>query len=165
MDGHLCHTKEWELEDKTSGITAAGRTARGLVAMMNTIFPFLNFTIELGEHFADGKLPSLDTNVWVKDNLTILFEFFSKTMASNLMVQADSALSNEVKLASLSEEVTRRLRNTSLEVDLDRRLEILEDACMKMKTSGHSDEFIKRAVSLGHQELYGESEKEQSPSD
>ena len=38
--------------------------------MTNTIFPFLKFTTELGEHFADGKLPSLDTNVWVKDKLT-----------------------------------------------------------------------------------------------
>jgi hypothetical protein len=44
------------------------------------------------------------------------------------MVQADSALSKEVKLANLSEEITRRLRNTSLEVERSRRLEILEEA-------------------------------------
>jgi hypothetical protein len=65
------------------------------------------------------------------------------------MVQVNSALSNDVKLASLSEEITRRLRNASLELDLSRRLEILEDACVKKKTSGHADKFIREAVSKG----------------
>ena len=75
---------------------------------MNDVFPFLKFTIELGEDFPDGKLPSLDTKVWILNAWTILFEFFEKTMASNLMVEAGSALSQEVKLATLSEEVTRK---------------------------------------------------------
>ena len=70
---------------------------------MNDVFPFLNFTIELGEDFHDGKLPSLDTTVWVENGWKILFEFFEKTMATNLMVEAKSALSNEVKMATLSE--------------------------------------------------------------
>lgn len=82
--------------------------------MMNDIFPFLNFTTELGEDFMDGKLPSLDTNVWVVDGWLIMHEFFEKTMASNLMVEAGSALSKDVKLGTLAEEVGRRLRNTSL---------------------------------------------------
>ena len=36
-----------------------------MIGMMNGVFPFLRFTIELGEDFEDGKLPSLDTNIWV----------------------------------------------------------------------------------------------------
>ena len=85
-----------------------------------------------------------DTTLW-----TILFEFFKKTMASNLMVEAGSALSQEVKLATLSEEVTRRLRNTSLEVNHSTRMEILERACTKMVTSGHKEVFIRKAVVRG----------------
>ena len=34
--------------------------------------------------------------------MKILFEFFKKTMATNLMVEAGSAPSNEVKLSTLS---------------------------------------------------------------
>ena len=78
-----------------------------------------------------------------------MYEFFEKVMASNLMVEADSALSKEVKLATLSEEISRRLRNTSLRLDASRRLEILERACTKMKTSGHTDSFIRLAVEQG----------------
>ena len=113
-EGGLCYTKAWEQEDRTSGISSSRRTANILVGMMNDIFPFLNFTIELGEDFVDGKLPSLDTKIWVQDGWKILFEFFEKTMTSNLTVEAGSALSKDVKMATLSEEITRRLRNTGL---------------------------------------------------
>ena len=65
---------------------------------MNDIFPFLNFTIELGEDFVDGKLPSLDLCIWVVEGKLIMYEFFEKIMASNLMVEAGSALSKEVKM-------------------------------------------------------------------
>ena len=66
----------------------------------------------------------------------MLFEFYEKTIASNLMLEAGTALSHQVKMAKLSEEVTRRLRNTSLEVDHSSRLKILEKACNKTKASG-----------------------------
>ena len=46
-------------------MSAARRTALVLVGMMNDVFPFLNFTVELGEDFMDGKLPSLDVAIWV----------------------------------------------------------------------------------------------------
>ena len=79
------------------------RSAIILVAMMNEIFPFMNFTIELGEDFVDGKLPSLDTKIWIVDGWKVMFEFFEKTMATNLIVEAGSALSREVKLSTLSQ--------------------------------------------------------------
>ena len=116
--------------------------------MMNDVFEFMNFTTEIGEDFPDGKLPSLDINIWVEDG-RILYEFFEKLMATNLMVEADSALSREVKMSTLSEEIARRLRNTSQRIDSTRRLEILEKACTKMKTSGHNDEIIRQAVEKG----------------
>ncbi len=53
----------------------------------------LDFTMELGEDFEDGKLPSLDINIWVVGGKLVLYEFFEKVMASNLMVEAGSALS------------------------------------------------------------------------
>ena len=146
VGGHLCWTRSWEREDEESGLSSSRRTAMVLVAMMNDIFPFLNFTIELGEDFVDGKLPSLDLSIWVVDGRLIMYEYFEKTMASNLMVEAGSALSKDVKLATLTEEICRRLRNTSMRLDSSRRLEIIERACTKMKTSGQTDPFIRLAV-------------------
>ena len=149
VGGHLCWTSSWEKEDRESGISASRRTALVLVAMMNDIFHFLNFTVELGEDFVDGKLPSLDICIWAVEGRLILYEYYEKPMASNLMVEAGSALSKEVKMSTLSEEISRRLRNTSLRLDPSRRLEIVERACTKMKTSGHTDGFIRQAVEQG----------------
>jgi hypothetical protein len=132
-DGDLCYKKTWELEDKKSGVSASRRSANILVGMMNDIFLFLSFTIELGEDFPDGKMPSLDTKVWVVDGWRILYKFFEKMMATNLMVEAGSVLSKEVKMATLAEEISRRLRTTSLELEHSCRLKILERACVKMK--------------------------------
>ena len=83
------------------------------------------------------------------DGWKVFFEFFLKTMSTNLMVEASSALSNEVKLSTLSEEITRRLKNTSLDPKSSCRLEILEMACTKKKTSGHCEQFIRQAVEQG----------------
>ena len=79
----LCHTSKWEKEDMESGKSATRRSAEVLVGMMNSVFHFLNFTIELGEDFVSGMLPSLDTEIGVQDG-RIIFRFFEKLMATNL---------------------------------------------------------------------------------
>ena len=58
------------------------------------ISDLLRFTQEIGGDFPDGRLPSLDTRIWVK-NMIILFEFFEKTMSTNMVVHAKSALSED----------------------------------------------------------------------
>ena len=70
-------------------------------------------------------------------------------MSTNIVVHAKSALSEEVKLSSLAEEAARRLRNTSLRLDNAKRMEILENFCTKMSTSGHKDKFMSRALAKG----------------
>ena len=70
-------------------------------------------------------------------------------MATTLVVQANSALSTEVKCFGLDEEICRRLRNASLNLDHSRRLEILEETCTNMKTGGHKDTFMRKVVYNG----------------
>lgn len=147
--GRLCFTESWRREDMEMDVTPTRISARCLVGSMNDVLPFLKFTTEIGEDFPNGRLPSLDTEIWVEGKRKVLFAFYEKPMATNLVVQAKSALSQEVKAATLSEEVVRRLRNTSLELNSTERLEILERACVKMKTSGHSERFIRMSVEKG----------------
>ena len=135
-------------EDVKEALTPTRRTANRILESMNSIMSFLRFTQEIGEDFPDLSLPSLDITVWVAEN-RILFKFFSKPMATNLVVQAKTALSEEVKLSTLAEEVCRRLRNTSKRLDHSRRLETLEDLSTKMSTSGHTTKFMRRAMERG----------------
>ena len=66
-----------------------------------------------------------------------------------MCVQAACAISYETRLSSLGEEFCRRLRNTSLKVSTERKMEIMEAACTKMVTSGHKPAFIRKAAIRG----------------
>ena len=66
-------------------------------------------------------------------------------MATNQVVHAKSALHEEIKLSSLVEEIHKRMRNTSFAVSTTSRLEIIEEACTRMATSGHTNKFIRKS--------------------
>ena len=89
-----------ENEDLVAAKSSTRRTAEVLIPSMNSVLSFLNFTSEIHEDFQENKLPSRDTNVWI-GAMAILFEHYSKPMSTNLVVQARSALSEEVKQSSL----------------------------------------------------------------
>ena len=133
-----------------AGKTGKRRTSHALIHIqsMNSVMGFLNFTSEILEDFEDNKLPSLDTTVWI-EGLTILFEHYGKPMSTNLVVHAKSAISEEVKVSSLAEEVSRRLRNTSTRIPQKRRMEILESLFVKTKTSSHSSTFMRNVAIKG----------------
>ena len=79
-----------------------------LILAMNSLLKFLKFTMEIAEQFEDGKLPTLDTKIWM-ENRRVWYMFFEKPMAANVLIQAESPLSEQIKLASLTQEVVRRL--------------------------------------------------------
>ena len=146
--GGLWFCEEWLGEDQRDGKSACRRTADALLGSMNDVFNFLVFTKEIHEDFDDQKLPTLDTKIWVEDGRLIHFEFYQKPMSSNLVLQADTALSNTVKISSLKEEVVRRLKYTSMRLNHSRRMETLEDLCQGMRNSRHHCRFI-RSILIG----------------
>ena len=105
--------KNWRMEDCRDGRSKCRRTGDVLLTSMNDIMDFLVFTLEIHEDFEDQKLPTLDTVIYMEAGRIIHFEFFQKPMSSNLVLQASTALSETVKIASLKEEVVRRLKHTS----------------------------------------------------
>ena len=141
--------EKWRLEDQLAGKSATRRTAEQLVKSMRSILEFLVFTMEIGEEFRDGKLPTLDTKIWIESGRKIMYEFFEKTMAANVLIQAKSALSDQVKVASLTQEVVRRLKHTRLELPHSSRMDVLESFSQKMSNSGHMNAFIKRILVAG----------------
>ena len=58
--------ESWEVEDIMGGKTDQERTTEQLVLAMSSIISFLEFEGEEGGMFADGRLPTLDTNLWVE---------------------------------------------------------------------------------------------------
>ena len=108
---------------------------------MESINPDLKFTIELEADFQDKKLPTLDTNIWFSRPESgapiVQYEFFEKSMNSKFCILEKSAMAYESKLSILSNEVVRRLLNTSETVSQDRKDSILNDFVLKMLRSGY----------------------------
>ena len=129
---------------------------------MNSIMTFLTFTLEIGEDFGDKKLPTLDVTIWVEQN-RILYNFFEKPMSTNLVLHAKTAKSNIVKFSSLTQEVVRRLLHTSRELSHSCRLENLERFSVKMMTSEHKSEFVKKVLFSGMIKYERKVKKSQLP--
>ena len=105
--------REWEQEDEEKGDTQEARASRIILDSKNSILGFLTFTMESPSDFQDGKLPTLDIEIW-KTAMQIWYEFYQKPMSNNVVLQEKSALSENVKVSSLTEEVVRRLHQEVL---------------------------------------------------
>ena len=115
---------------------------------MDSTMGFLGFTTEIGEDFPDQKLPTLDVNIWIREGL-IEYEFYEKPMGANIVLNSRTALSDQTKFSSLSQEVVRRLIHTSRRLEKSSRMETLEKLCQKMTNSGHMPSYIKRVMVAG----------------
>ena len=71
--------QEWQDEDSNTYWT--GRTARMVKYVVNSSNKSLRCTVEKCEDFKDGRLPTLDTNIWIQDG-KILNTFFEKQMSA-----------------------------------------------------------------------------------
>ena len=86
--------------EEDAKVSPTQRTCRELNKIMDSIYPNLKFEMEHCEMF-DGKLPTLDFQMYVLNNL-VNYEFFSKPMANKNVICKRSALSENVKIASLN---------------------------------------------------------------
>ena len=149
-DDGLYFCKEWEAEDRLLEETPTQRSARILQGIMNSILSFLKLTMEIGDDFDDKKLPTLDLKIWIQPGgRMIIYEHYEKPMKSNLVVQRKSALSENVKVASLTQEVVRVLLNCSEDLEDKSRVDHLNNLSVKMRTSGYNTEFIRKVMVAG----------------
>ena len=132
--------EEWKEEDLKSEMSATRRSATVLQAAMDSINPDLKFEMELEEDFPDNKLPTLDCRVWLETSTDkppqFNFSFFEKTMNSQFVILEKSAMSYKQKFAILSQEVIRRMLNTSDRISQTERKQILDNFSEKMLRSG-----------------------------
>ena len=80
---------------------------------MNSVFPNIKFAVEREEDFPNGRLPTLDCELWVEESLSgnfIRYSFFEKAMKNPFCIMQSSAMSSKSKIQILSQEMIRRLQ-------------------------------------------------------
>ena len=82
FEGAIKYTKEWEEEDVAKCVSPEERTKRVLQGTMQGVEEYLEFTVESGEEFTDGWLPTLDLSLKVGEDNKIQYRFFEKDTCS-----------------------------------------------------------------------------------
>ena len=136
---NFSYSEKWYEEDMLSGLTDQARTTRELVCAMNSLIDFLRFEGEESGHFANDRLPTLDTEIWVCERSgTLKHSFYEKPTCPNRVLQKETALSEDCIRASLNQEVVRRLKACSLDLPVTEKQDILSRFGQKLINSGHS---------------------------
>ena len=120
----------------TSTMNDQIRTTTELTKAMCSLVNFLKFTGEDYTQF-DGRLPTLDTNMWVSES-KVLFSFYEKPTVPNRVLDRLTALSDSALNASMIQEVVRRLKLCSNEVSLNEKKVILDTFSQKLINSNYS---------------------------
>ena len=140
---------EWEKEDEEKNENDDVRTMREIKKISNSILPFIKFEEIVASQCKAGKVPMLDFQVWKEEKevekdgerkvkTEIKFEFYEKDVSSKTVVMEKSTIPIKTKISTLSQEVLRRMRNTSRNVKKERREEILTEFMKKLKRSGYN---------------------------
>ena len=136
--GGMLFRREWEEEERAEGLSRVEKTSRVLRQMMDSIFPsMLRFEMEHEEQFEGGRLPTLDFEMWKQGGL-VMYSFYQKPVARKTVIQKRSALGESVKVASHSQNMFRRMSNTSELLPDSERIRIVNDFASQLLRSGYS---------------------------
>ena len=147
-NGIFQYNKKWEIKN-WSYEKGVEHTREEVRKMMNSIYPCLEFTTEHQSDFRTGYIPTLDSEWKLTKTGQILYRFYEKPMASPFCMMQDAAISEESKKATLSQEVIRRLENTSESEPDSVRVQIINKFITKMETSGYKEEKMSEIVKCG----------------
>ena len=122
------------------------RTREEICKSLNSVMDFLQFTVETQKDFVNNMLPTLDIQIRVESNGLLTYKHFTKPTNNNILLQKGTALSDETVFSSLRQELIRRMKNTSMDIDLDTRIEIIEEFIQILVNGGHKYSYIKAIV-------------------
>ena len=93
--------------------------------MSESVYDWLCFTVDTEEEHEDRKVPMLDICMWRQGMNIINHSFYEKDSASQKVMEYKSAMGIKTKVTTLTQEVIRRMRNTSRQATAQDSIEIL----------------------------------------
>ena len=105
--------------------------------------------METGEDFTSGWLPTLDTDIRISPQNIVDYKFYEKPMSSNMTVQKGSAMEENAKIKTLSNDLTRRLLNTSVRLGMEEKIKVIDAYSQKLLNAGFGLDQVRRIVTNG----------------
>ena len=147
VEGRMLFCLKWEAEDMDRSLLDISVAA--IKESMVGVAEYLKFTYETGADYNDGWLPTLDTSLMVDPSNQVLYRYYEKPTTTNTTIRQATAMSENSKLQSLSQDLVRRLLNTKEELPSSYRAKVIDEYGMKLRTSGYSMEVTRRILSNG----------------
>ncbi len=107
--------------EEDNKISLVERTCWELKKIMNTIYSNLQVEMEGAVMFKDKTLPTLNFRLLVQDNL-VLYLFFQKPVANKCVIHKQSALEENSKIASHTQNLIRRMKCTRELLPMESRI-------------------------------------------
>ena len=102
--------KKNQLVEEDEEVPADLRTMREMVKLGSSIDQMIQLTGDCPSKNENGKMPLLNTEVWVEDN-KVQFEHYRKPSANPLLMLEMSAMPANVKRSVLTQEVVTIMKN------------------------------------------------------
>ena len=113
----------------------------------------------------DKKLPALDLKVYLNDQFKVMHEFYEKPTKNQRVILASSALSWSQKRSVHTQEILRRMKNTSHELGVETQKKYISEYLLKMKRSGYGKNFrsqVLLSAKSAYQKICEKSKSEES---
>ena len=142
----LLFCTRWEREGRDK--TPECISKQVLLHSLNGVTDYLRFTVESQEDF-QGWLPTLDTNIRVENDNTILFKFYKKPESAKNVVHQSTAMEENSKMKILANDVMRRMKNTCERMGPGEKRRIIDDYAQELCNSGYSIDQVRRVLISG----------------
>ena len=146
--------EDWQREDELENLPDEVRMGRICLDAMNDVSQDLTFTVETVHDFANKRLATLDFEAEVIDCQThgckqIIYSYYEKSMKTSLVIAESSAMGEHQKFSILTNEVIRRLSNTSKEIKSEERVAIINTLTRQLKNSGYGRKKAREIIVCG----------------
>ena len=128
------------LVEEDRGVEADIRTMREVVRMGSSLDTTIQLTGDCPSSNESGKMPLLNTEVWVEDN-KVLYENYRKPVANELLMLEMSAMPAGMKRTVLTQEVVRIRRNIHPGLPWETTVKHLDNLSQRLRMSGYDETY------------------------
>ena len=129
------------------------RLSKVLLYIANNIMDCIKMEADMPSRNADKKMPILEMKVWMEEDGTLVYQHYEKQVSSKTVMHAQSAHSAGCKKSVHTQEILRRLLNSSHRLQWTSEVApVITDYLARMKMAGYKENYrkdvLKHALSI-----------------
>ena len=123
------------------------RMAKVLLSIANSIMPCVIMEGDWPSKNHDEKMPILDMKVWMEKNGNVMYQHYEKAVSSKTVLHAKSAHSMACKRGVHTQEIVRRMLNSSHRLDWkEETAPVITEYMLRMKAAGYNEKYRKEVL-------------------